>query len=320
MDKSCINLPDFTTYTKQNICDSTLDDAQLVTRCPLDNGRYIDASSPPRCSAGQLDQLPAELVIQVLLYIDLLSLTRFRRVNRRAMELVDSVPQYDAIIKHCPNIIRAILSIQADAFDCHVLYTTLSTTRCSTCERFGDYLYLIDCRRVCYFCFTQRLEYFPLTIGLASRFFAPDRAQQRGAITSRQRLRAANPPSVLSLPGRYCAAWASERGNLMRKRLQLFDRQAVTQDPVRSGLSQLDKTTREPQRFMAIITAPHLIDSGQQADWGYFCLGCKDEKEEESKHFRTKYTGEEVLEHVARYGPVKETPEFPGRFMHVTQV
>ncbi|KAK0368428.1 F-box domain-containing protein [Colletotrichum limetticola] len=320
MEKTCPHLFDFTTYTKQNICDNTLDDAQLVTRCPLDRGRFTDASNPPRYSAGQLEQLPAELLVQVLLYIDLPSLTRFRRVNRRAMELVDSIPQYDAIVKHCPNIIRAILSIQADAFDCDVLYATLSTTRCSTCERFGDHLYLIDCRRVCYFCFTRRLEYFPLTIGRASSFFTPDGTQQRSAITSRQRLRAANPPSILSLPGRYCTSWTSEGGNLVRKRLQLFDRQAVIQDLTGSGLPKLDKTTREPQRFMAIITAPYLFDSGRQADWGCFCLGCKEEKEEKTKHFRIKYTREEVSEHIARYGPVRETPRIPGRFMHVTQV
>ncbi|KAG5768256.1 hypothetical protein H9Q72_004160 [Fusarium xylarioides] len=310
MEKTCPNLSDSKTYTKQNICDNTLDDAQLATRCPLDKGRFTDASNPPRYSAGQLDQLPAELLIQVLLYIDIPSLTRFRRVNRRAMELIDSIPQYDAIIKHCPNVIRAILSIQADAFDCDVLYTTLSTTRCSTCERFGDHLYLIDCRRVCYFCFTRRLEYFPLTIGRASSFFTHG-TQQRSAITSRQRLRAANPPNILSLPGRYCTSWNSEGGSSVRKRLQLFDRQAVTQDLTGSGLPKLDKTTREPQRFMAIITAPFLFDSGRQADWGCFCLGCKDETEEKTKHFRIKYTREEVSEHIARYGPVREMPRIP---------
>ncbi|KAK2038991.1 hypothetical protein LZ31DRAFT_635052 [Colletotrichum somersetense] len=201
------------------------------------------------------------------------------------MELVDSVPLYAAVIKHCPNIIRAILSIRPDAFNCRVLHATLSTTRWSTCERFGDHLYLIDCRRVCYFCFTRRLEYFPLTIGCASSLFTPDGTQQRGAITSRQHLRAANPPSVLSLPGRCCCPWTSEGGNLARKRLQLFDRRAVIQDLAGSGLPKVDKTTREPQRFMAIIAAPYLFDSGLQADWGYFCLGCKEEKEEETRHF-----------------------------------
>ncbi|KAF4430546.1 F-box domain, cyclin-like protein [Fusarium austroafricanum] len=318
MEEASPGLPEFLIYTKQKICDNTLDDAQLTTRCPLDNGRYIDASTPLRSSAGRLDHLPAELLTQILLYTDLPSLTRFRRVNRRTMELVDSLPQYNAIIKHCPNIIRAILSIQADAFSCDVLYTTLSTTRCSTCKRFGDHLYLIDCRRVCYLCFTRRVEYFPLTIGRASRFFKPNETRQRSAITSRQRLHAANPPSIMSLPGRYCTTWTGEGGNLVRKRLQLFDRQAVTQDLPGSGLPKGDKTTREPQRFMAIITAPYLFDSGRQADWGYFCLGCKDEKEEKGRHFRIKYTRKEVSEHVLRYGPVRETPRIPGRFTHVT--
>ena len=293
-----------------------------MTRCPLDNGRHTDASILPRwrCSAGQLDQLPAELLIQVLLYTDLPSLTRFRRANRRAMELVDSVPQYAAIIKHCPDIIRAILSIRAGAFDCRVLYTTLSTTRCFTCERFGDHLYLIGCRRVCYFCFTRRLEYFPLTIGRASSFFTPDGTQKCSTITGRQHLRAANPPNVLSLPGRYCTSWTGKGGNLVRKRLRLFHRRAVMQDLAGSSLSKVDKTTREPQRFMTIITAPYLFNSGLQADWGYFCLGCQEEKEEKTMHFRIKYTRGGVSEYIAKYGPVKETPRIPGRFMHVPQV
>lgn len=34
--------PDFALYTKQSICDNTLDDAQLETRCPLDTvSRYV---------------------------------------------------------------------------------------------------------------------------------------------------------------------------------------------------------------------------------------------------------------------------------------
>ena len=101
-----------------------------------------------RTDPNQLDSLPLELFIEVLLQLDIPSLTRFRGINRRTMELVNSVHQYTAIIEHCPNIIRAIVSIQADAFDCRTLYRTLCTSRCSTCNRFGDHLYLIDCRRV----------------------------------------------------------------------------------------------------------------------------------------------------------------------------
>lgn len=69
------------------------------------------------------------------------------------MELVDSVPQYAAIFKHCPNIIRAIVSIQANAFNLDVLYRSLSASRCSSCKSIGDHLYLIGCSRVCFLCF-----------------------------------------------------------------------------------------------------------------------------------------------------------------------
>ncbi|CZT13066.1 uncharacterized protein RAG0_16659 [Rhynchosporium agropyri] len=305
MEKQLSDMFDFAvyTYTKQNICDNTLDDAQLETRCPLDNGRrrHVDASTPisisisipTRCSIGQLDQLP----------------------------LVESVPQYAALIQHCPNIIRAIVSIHADAFDCDTLYRTLRTHRCSTCTRFGDHLYLIDCRRVCYFCFTRRLEYLPLTVRQASSFFVlgADETQQRNAISTRRRLHAAKLPSVLSLPGRYCTAWGSQGGNSARKRLQLFDHRAVVQSLATSSLTKLDETTRKPRRFMAIITALYLLDAGRQADWGYFCLGCKEEKQEDTRHFRIKYTKGDILEHFARHGKVKVMPRIPGRFMHVTE-
>ncbi|KID93402.1 F-box domain, cyclin-like protein, partial [Metarhizium majus ARSEF 297] len=313
MEETRPDLLDPMTYTTQKLLirDNTLDDAQLTTRCPLDNGRHTDASILTRHSVGQLDQLPAELLIQVLLYNDIPSLTVFRRVNRRAMELVDSVPQYAAII-------RAILAVEADAFDCRVLYRTLSTSRCSTCSLFGDFLYLIDCRRVCYFCFTERPEYFSLTIGRASRLLTPDPTRPR--VTRRQLLREANPPSILSLPGRYCAPWNGDGGKLARKPLQLFDRRALIQDLEGSGLPNDDKFDREPLRFMAIITAPYLFDSGRQADWGYFCLGCSEECDEETTDFRMKYLREEVLEHMVRYGPVREVPEELDTFMHVNQV
>ncbi|KAM9880931.1 hypothetical protein VDGL01_04939 [Verticillium dahliae] len=237
MKETLSDLPDSALYTKQNICDNTLDDAQLETRCPLDNGRHADALMSTHYPAGQLDQLPAELLIQILLQIDIPSLTHFRLVNRRAMGLVDPIPQM----------------------------------------------------------------------------------QQREAISARQLLQSANPPSVLSLPGRYCTAWGSGGGNLARKRLQLFDRQSVVQSLTGSSVPKLDKTTREPRRFMAIITAPHLLDAGRQADWGYFCLGCREEKEEKTNHFRIKYIREDILEHIARYGSVEEMPRIPGRFMHVSQ-
>ena len=321
METNLPNSPDFAlhVYRTQNICDNTLDDAQLETRCPLDNGRHDFTPISTFFATNQLDRLPLELLIEVLLQLDIPSLTRFRGLNRRTMELVNSVHQYTAIIEQCPNIIRAIVSIQADGFDCSTLYRTLCTSRCFTCNRFGDHLYLIDCRRVCYFCFTRRAEYLPLTSREASKFFVPNAKLRSKAKSSRKLLKFANPPSILSLPGRYCGAWTARGGGLRPRRLRLYDRRAVVQSLAGSGLPQSDNTTREPKRFMAIISAPVLLNSGWQVDQGFFCLGCWDETDEKTKHFRIKYTTEEMSEHIASYGRVERTPRIPSRFMHVAK-
>jgi hypothetical protein len=77
------------------IDDHTLDAARLESPCPLDNGRL---KTPPQLSArhpaGRLDLLPLELISDILLALDVPTLTGFRRVNHRAMELVDSLHQY----------------------------------------------------------------------------------------------------------------------------------------------------------------------------------------------------------------------------------
>ncbi|KAL5531737.1 hypothetical protein ACEPAG_4614 [Sanghuangporus baumii] len=243
METNLSNSPDFAlhVYRTQNIRDNTLDDAQLETRCPLDNGRH-DCKPISTCfAANQLDRLPLELLIEVLLQVDIPSLTRFRGLSRCTMELVNSVHQYTAIIEHCPNIIRAIVSIQADAFDCVTLYRTLCTSRCSTCNRFGDRLYLIDCRRVCYFCFTGRPEYFPLTRREAYRLFTANAQLQSNAKRSRKLFKLAKLPSIFSLPGRYCGAWAMRQGILQSRRIRLYDRRAVVRSLMGSSLPQLDK-------------------------------------------------------------------------------
>ena len=103
------------------------------------------------------------------------------------------------------------------------------------------------------------------------------------------------------------------------RRLRLYDRRTVVQSLAGSGFPQSDNTTSEPKRFMAIISAPVLLNAVRQVDHGFFCLGCRDETDEKTKHYRTKYTTEEMSEHIASYGRVERMPMIPGRFMHVTK-
>ena len=158
-------------------------------------------------------------------------------------------------------------------------------------------------------------EYFPLTSREASKFFT---RPQGKAKSSRKLLELARPPSIVSLPGRYCVGTIRGAG-LWARRLRLYDRRAVVQSLAGSGVPQLDKTTTEPKRFMAIISAPVLLHAGRQVDHGFFCLGCWDETDEKTKHFRIKYTTEEMSGHIASYGQLERVPMTYRRFRHVTE-
>ncbi|KAI0197061.1 hypothetical protein EV127DRAFT_465703 [Xylaria flabelliformis] len=274
-------------YRKSRIVNYTLDDVDLETQCPLDNGRH---SVRPRHSVSQLDKLPLEILIEIFLALDLPTLTAFRRVNHRAMLLVDSIYQYRMVLKHVPNVLRDIVSINARAFDCRTLYETLSSTKCATCDCFGGYLYLITCKRVCYMCFVYDLNYFPVS----SRYAA----QQTGLKLKELKRRL---PYVSSLPGRY-----SFGGRMVKNRTLLFDRRSMVKR-LRHGhvhtsgetIQQLDRKTSEPRRYMTIITAPYFTSSGQSADWGYFCERCRPGTD--IARLRAKFTRDGILEHIRQH-------------------
>ncbi|XXG96419.1 hypothetical protein Hte_002701 [Hypoxylon texense] len=288
-------------YRKLTIVDNTLDDARLESRCPLDNGRH---RGQPRHSVGQLDMLPPEIVTEILLALDLPTLTTFRRVNCRAMSLVDSLRQYDMVFKHCPDVLRAIISINAKHFDCKTLYQALSTSKCEYCDRIGGYLYLITCKRVCYFCFTsldQDHNHFPMLTADAIKHMGLPKKKLEHL------------PHVRSLPGRYTAF-----RHKSKSRITLFDRQAVLKEALKTstrstagGLQQLsefsdrrvhppDRKTREPRRYMSIISAPFFGSSGQSVDWGFYCKRCRDK--EPGVRFRNKYTKDGILDHIRGHG------------------
>jgi hypothetical protein len=280
-------------YRKSRIVDHTLDDARLETRCPLDNGRH---HGQPKHPAGRPDLLPTELIAYVLLALDLPSLTAFRRVNRRAMSLVDSLHQYLMVFNNCPDILRAIISIDAKHFDCTTLFKTLSTTKCATCDRFGGHLYLITCKRVCYFCFTTDLSYFPVSAALATKRTGLARRELKCL------------PHILSLPGRF-----TERNKLARGRIMLLDRQSlrnraseISTQTFDEWFRQLDLTTREPRRYMSIISAPYFTSSGHSADWGFYCSKCIESTQKMALWITSHGTGSITV--VNSEGNMNDTP------------
>jgi len=83
-------------------------------------GDTIPRPSPLFCrqSAQWAPPPTLELLIEFVLQLGIPSLTRFYGLNRCTMELLNLDHQYTTIIEHCPNPVRAIVSIQADAFNC----------------------------------------------------------------------------------------------------------------------------------------------------------------------------------------------------------
>lgn len=68
---------------------------ELERACPL---RGIDAFSPGAANLGTtLDALPLELQHVILLQLDLASFLEFRKVNKHAMAVADTVVEYEKV-------------------------------------------------------------------------------------------------------------------------------------------------------------------------------------------------------------------------------
>ncbi|KAL3449549.1 hypothetical protein BJX65DRAFT_40201 [Aspergillus insuetus] len=144
-------------YYRLSLVDLTLDSNSRL--CPLDNGRH---TSPPEVDLGALDKHPQEILEMVLGQLDIQSLTKFRRVNRRAMQAVDWIHAYKQIVTRFPTALRAILSISTSAtYSCQDLYHELQKPECRDCGCFGGLLYLLTCRRLCALCFAGISLYLP---------------------------------------------------------------------------------------------------------------------------------------------------------------
>ncbi|KAF2248305.1 hypothetical protein BU26DRAFT_565708 [Trematosphaeria pertusa] len=133
--------------TLQVLNNYILDPNILRANCPLDYGRHNTTSGKPKTGLGALDKLPLELQHEVLAYIDLQSLVTFRRVGRKAGQVVDSM-----IITHAPNTIRLALSIHtADLFTAAQLLSKLRQRVCdgAACANLAPYLDVFTLSRRC---------------------------------------------------------------------------------------------------------------------------------------------------------------------------
>jgi hypothetical protein len=177
-----INFYQLLTYSTEMTAsrDGVIQGYLLRFPCPLDNGRHDnvigisqDTSESNTSAFGSLGFLPLEILQDIMENdLDLLTLTTLRRVNRGIRATIDSMSKYRTVIHHVPNSIRAILSIKvANAISCRDLWVALTSKECVTCQRFGSYLYLPTCTRVCYGCCMESPHCLPLELADATNCY-----------------------------------------------------------------------------------------------------------------------------------------------------
>ena len=129
----------------------TLDLKRLGACLPLDHNV---PTLPAKESLGALSVLPSELLYEVLVGVDIPTLTSFRRVNRTARATVDGIPSYAFLVRSHVNVLRAVIAAKAAAYTCRDLSAELKKTQCRKCNNEATHLYLITCHVVCRRCFT----------------------------------------------------------------------------------------------------------------------------------------------------------------------
>lgn len=311
--------------------DNTLD---VIDNC-CSRASRLHFDGPYDYDLGALDVLPLEIVHMTLIQLDIQSLIDFRRVNKRARLITDSMPQFKQILTHVPASIRGSLNIEtARFFSCQDLYEKLSTAECESCGDFGGYLYLVTCRRVCYLCFTEKPDYLPLLRKDVTRKFGlrlehlaalPRMKSFPGCYSPRELKRStrtilfdhsAARQAGIALHGtvsameKYASDMAAKKMEVYLTKTSLHTTPGRARRPPRTE-DEFDGYSSNPKRFMAIICAPYLDARLGTPDWGSHCLACKRHHYSRPLHWRRKFTTDGFQKHISECGDIVDGQHIP---------
>lgn len=314
-----------TYYPLPVVRDSTLGEQALNEYCPL---AQHCRRSKSRYGLGKLHVLPVEILNMVLGQLDLHSIMSLQRVNRRAFDMVTTMPQLKTIIRHSPDVIRAIFSTETAPFiTCQLLFNKLTSTACETCSDFAGYLYLLTCTRVCYRCFTHQPRYLPILRSDARRQFGlsvngikllpkmnsvPGRytilnktCQSRLILIDSDTARQAGLAIHASTSGieRHIARLAAQKMSAYHKRAGSAGGKRVPYRRPPREHPPRDDHEYNSRRFMAIVPVPFIDIRSGRAEWGFHCLGCRNEFGE-FRHSRRQFIATDFRYHLRQFGGI----------------
>lgn len=307
------------TYYPTQVHDNILDDN-------LPEYQQCETARRPRevsSTLGNLDVLPLEVLQEIIPHLDLYTINSLRCVNSRSLSVVESVPEYKAIELHARTALRAAFLIgTAKIISCGTLYDTLCSHSCTHCGDFGPYVYLITCKRVCYFCFTIFVPFSPLKPQVACKMFGLDRGQLQSL------------PQMTSWPGLYTHREEDVKSRVLidfeaakAAGLALYGSPVALRDYItafeneyilRCQLEWMNRV-RPPQhstaylpnnhdgdtfRFLAIASLPWLNTATRTAEVGRYCRGCYGIYPWRATLSRHRFTAVAFLDHIEKYGEI----------------
>lgn len=133
----------------------------MIWFSPLEHAKIQQSISTPfqrdvNNGLGALDRLPLELLYEKLFQLDVYFLFKFRQVNLRSRQMIDSLKQYRMIVSHALNLLCALLRSRL-AIDISILdfYNALCTKSCTLCGEFGGFISILGWKRCCFKCLQE---------------------------------------------------------------------------------------------------------------------------------------------------------------------
>lgn len=290
--------------------------------------------NPAKADLGNLDILPIELINMVFVQLDIDTLFRHvRQVNRRALAIVESMPEYQTTVTYTPDIIHIIFKIKTNRFiSLETLYEKLCTAECEECGDFGGYLYLITRKRVCFLCFTQNVKYQPLVYTTAMGKFGLD-ASTIKTLPQMQSIMGDYSPHqwwyartrLVDYGSAYKAGIATH-GSWLAMEIYVHEHPYDVSDFDFGSDGPINEFTS----FRAVVRAPWLNRASKELVFGFHCMGCLSlrannggqEIPSTQLHDRRKFTVTSFAEHLKLYGsdPAGKHGKVPGAGKHVAKV
>ena len=110
--------------------------------------------APSTHNLGLFSKLPDELFyLHIIKEFDLLSLIRFRSTSRHTHYVVDTIPEFQLLVKWAPQVIRGVLAVQANVVaSVATIVDKLRQRNCDRCNNIAHQIWLPTLDRLCFHC------------------------------------------------------------------------------------------------------------------------------------------------------------------------